>query len=129
MFVNIGTASVRPDQFDVVNVGKTLCIWGNFCSPIYLVCDWCERPLGNGFRSVNPALSVVFTDLNPSLVAFHYQSDQCVTNTHTALGIAHKLLVYLVLQLKDNASVCNVIITRALCDARILDGWRELFIS
>ena len=56
---------------------------------------------------------------------FHYPSDQCTTNTPTAVEIAHKLLGYFILQF----NVCNVIITRLRSDARILDGRREIFIS
>ena len=34
-------------------------LWRSFCSSSYRVWDYCEKPLGAGFRSVNPALEVL----------------------------------------------------------------------
>ena len=63
------TSQTRPvckHCFSALPIDKTSSVeaqikllWRSFCSSSYRVGDWSERPLGAGFRSVNPAFEVL----------------------------------------------------------------------
>ena len=94
-------------------------LWCSFCSSSYWVWDKCERPLGAGLRSVNPALEVLreykalagfsrhlsagFAHLNPALRGILLQNILFVLQ-----GVLNKELANISEWLKVNKSSLNI---------------------